>query len=199
MPRLASSTQTSLPNNSKISGPPKVVPDLASMIGLLLGELGAAEQMISAVQRGDADAAEVVLSRSLRRQPMSLLLSTAVDRNFEWTLFHLIGKPTDEEWLGLGAIVELLCPPTDEAATVAAVTRCLTVTKAREVNETDTEMMLGVFIDELRVFPRDVVITAFRKWAMREKWWPSLAEIIDDCQRMARWRFSLHRIVGERA
>jgi hypothetical protein len=128
---------------------------------------------------------------------MSLLLSAAVDSDYEWIRFHLIGQPSADEWAAIGEIVEWICRPATPESVVAAATRCLTVTKAHAHDQTDIQAMLGIFADELQRFPEDVVVSAFRKFARREKFWPSFAEILDDCQRMARWRYSLRTIFAE--
>jgi hypothetical protein len=128
---------------------------------------------------------------------MSLLFTVAMDANYEWTRFHLIGQPSDDEWAAIDEIVEHICRPGTPEAAIVAATRCLTVTKAHAHDETDMQMLLGIFADELQHFPEDVVVSAFRKFAKREKFWPSLAEILDDCQRLSRWRYSLKAILTE--
>jgi hypothetical protein len=129
---------------------------------------------------------------------MSLLLSVVTDHNFEWVHFDLIGKPSDDEWAAIGQIVEWICRPATPESVIEAATRCLTMTKAHAHDQADIRAMLGIFADELQHFPEDVVVSAFRKYARREKFWPSLAEILDDCQRLNRWRYSLRSIFAER-
>ena len=49
----------------------------------------------------DADQVEVALAPWFRQEPMSLLLSAAVDSDYEWIRFHLIGQPSADEWAAI--------------------------------------------------------------------------------------------------
>lgn len=81
---------------------------------------------------------------------------------------------------------------------VQEVTRCLAVTVAREREQADLKAMLAVMAEELAEFPQDVLRAELRAWARREKWWPTLSELRDRCQRAMRVRKSL-RFHCERA
>jgi hypothetical protein len=96
----------------------------------------------------------------------------------------------------LKPLVDRINQPAGPKMVNGAAARCLSVTKSRATDGMDLRMMLAVFADELAQFPEDVVATAFRKWAQREKWWPSLAEIRDQCQRLNRVRASLRRLAA---
>jgi hypothetical protein len=114
-------------------------------------------------------------------------------RPIESASFDLIGY---EGTLPEGAhpIIERICKPAGRQVVMGAAGRCLNLTKARQQDGMDLRLMIEGFADELAEFPEDVVATAFRKWAQREKWWPSLAEIRDQCQRLNRVRRSLKRL-----
>jgi len=81
---------------------------------------------------------------------------------------------------------------------VQEVTRCLAVTVARERDQADLKAMLAVMAEELAEFPADVLRAELRSWARREKWWPTLAELRERCERAMRLRKSL-RLHCERA
>jgi hypothetical protein len=77
------------------------------------------------------------------------------------------------------------------AELVQEVTRCLAVTVARERDQADLKAMLAVMAEELAEFPADVLRAELSAWARREKWWPTLSELRDRCQRAMRLRRSL--------
>jgi pimeloyl-ACP methyl ester carboxylesterase len=66
---------------------------------------------------------------------------------------------------------------------MAELLRLAAVTKSRAESEEDQAFRFAAFRDELAEFPADVVRTALRKIARRETFFPSLAELVDQCQR----------------
>ena len=63
------------------------------------------------------------------------------------------------------------------------------LTASRQRDQTDLKLMIGALSEELTEFPPDVVRTALRKWAKSSKWWPTLAEIREECL----WRVERRR------
>lgn len=82
--------------------------------------------------------------------------------------------------------------PSRPSELAGPITRCLIVSKSRELAETDREAMVGILAEDLAEFPSDVVKTALRKWPRnlpQGKWWPTLAEIREECL----WRVDRRR------
>ena len=75
--------------------------------------------------------------------------------------------------------------PADVVKMVLA--RLVISTKSRAENGDDLKFRLAVYADELR-YPPDVVVEACEKWARTEKWFPSVAELIERCENLVRWR-----------
>jgi pimeloyl-ACP methyl ester carboxylesterase len=71
---------------------------------------------------------------------------------------------------------------------MAELLRLAAVTKSRAESEEDQAFRFAAFRDELAEFPEDVIRTALRKIARRETFFPSLAELRDQCQREFRHR-----------
>lgn len=71
---------------------------------------------------------------------------------------------------------------------MAELLRLAAVTKSRAESEEDQAFRFAAFREELTEFPEDVVRTALRKIGRRERFFPSLAELRDQCQREFRNR-----------
>ncbi len=83
--------------------------------------------------------------------------------------------------------------PAAHAELVQEITRCLMLTRAARQDRQDQTLRLAALTQELKAFPGDVVIAALRQWARKERWWPTLAELRDDCRQAMRVRRSLRR------
>lgn len=164
----------------------------SSSIGRQLSVLGAEgrETIQGAIRSRDSDQIESALYRSLKRELMSSLQSVA-GPDYELVGYNLIGPIDAVSLAALLRMAEEITKPGGEAIVIESAMRCLTVTKSREADALDLRAMIAIFADDLAEFPEDVVRTAFRKWARREKWWPSLSEIREECHRATRWRHSL--------
>ncbi len=79
---------------------------------------------------------------------------------------------------------------------MAELLRLAAVTKSRAESEEDQAFRFAAFRDELAEFPEDVVRTALRKIGRRETFFPSLAELRDQCQREFRHRKLLASAMG---
>jgi hypothetical protein len=80
-------------------------------------------------------------------------------------------------------LVEAAMQPAPAKSVAAELARLAAVTKSRADPEDDQTLRFAAFREELAEFPRDVITTALRKIARRETFFPSLAEIRDQCQR----------------
>jgi hypothetical protein len=94
------------------------------------------------------------------------------------------------------ALSRITTPAGPQFVTIEA-TRCLTATTSRPRDAADVRGLIAIFAAELADYPADVVATAFRSWARRERYWPALAEIVEACDRENRWRASLARALDD--
>lgn len=81
-----------------------------------------------------------------------------------------------EEALPILEAVNQPCPP-DIAAKAVGALKVRTV--ARKEQQDDLSLTVAVFTEDLMDYPPDVVIDACRRWASKEKWFPSWAELKD--------------------
>lgn len=81
------------------------------------------------------------------------------------------------------ALVAAAMQPAPARSVAAELARLAAVTKSRAETEDDQTLRFAAFRDELAEFPQDVISSALRKIARRETFFPSLAEIRDQCQR----------------
>lgn len=145
----------------------------------------------TAWQQEDPDQLERVLYQSLK--PYSRSLKPIVNASFDLVGYERIGKLDHATKALLLSMANKINEPATREIIARAAGRCLQVTKARETDGMDLRLMVEIFCDELVEFPPDVAVHAFRKHARQEKWWPSLSEIRDQCQRATRWRRSLKK------
>ena len=69
-----------------------------------------------------------------------------------------------------------------------ALARMRLGTIPRNQDADDAKGQRAVYVDALREFPEDVVVEACQRYARRDKWFPSVSEILDQCQHLVRWR-----------
>ncbi len=80
-----------------------------------------------------------------------------------------------------------------ELAEELSKTALATVTGKRGI---DVEGWMEVMVEELTEFPADVTREALQRWRRREKYLPTVAEIVDECQWLGRRRAALRRSFG---
>lgn len=102
----------------------------------------------------------------------------------------------DERLVTARGLVEQTLVPADHAVIAQELARLRAVTKARRVDEDEATLTFGVLREELAIFPPDVVRGALRKIARREVFFPTLAEMRDQCQREFRKRRMLAVALG---
>ena len=156
-----------------------------------------------AVLAQDSDLVAHRLQAWLRPFETSLRPSISEDGNpatdWEITGYRLVGPLPAKMLADLEPVMQRLTAPAGPQAVLAPALRCLTLTKSRERDGMDLRLFAAALAEELGEFPVDVVATAFRRWARRETWWPSLAEIREQCLREMRWRNSLKAARGKAA
>lgn len=141
------------------------------------------------------------LLRPLERSSLQPVLSDDGSPTTDWAVvgYRLTGPIPLAQLTALQTLVAEMLEPCGRETIGREALRCLTLTKSRERDAADLRLFAAALSDELAEFPADVVTTAFRKWARREKWWPSLSEIRDQCQFEMRWRRSLKIALDEAA
>jgi hypothetical protein len=78
--------------------------------------------------------------------------------------------------------------PAPRKAIAAELARLAALTKSRADAQDDQTLRFAAFGEELAEFPQDVIGAALRKIARRQTFFPSLAEVRDQCQREFRHR-----------
>ena len=73
------------------------------------------------------------------------------------------------------------------------LTKCLLVTKSRAKPDEDITLFVAAMTEELSAYPLDLVASSLREWSRKEKFWPSLAEILGPIKREMGWRMSLEK------
>lgn len=86
--------------------------------------------------------------------------------------------------------------PAEPAAVLKMLARLKISTSSRNRDGDDAKLERRVFADELRRYPLDVVDEACRRWARREQWWPSIAEIVGECDKLVNWRRVTREALG---
>lgn len=85
--------------------------------------------------------------------------------------------------------IEAACRPASPDVITAELARLRVATAGRVLSGVSMAAWLAVLGEELERYPADVVREACRRWARREKWTPSVAELVEECERlMARRR-----------
>lgn len=166
----------------------------SSSTGKQLSTIDAASLLAveQAWQERDSDRLESTLHRSLKPLRTSSLQSVT-DSDFNLLGYERIGPIDESTRLMLADVAARITEPSTGEHIAGCAARCLAMTKSRDPGGLDVRAMIAGFVDELGEFPPDAVATAFRKHARQEKWWPSLSEIRDQCQRATRWRRSLKK------
>lgn len=197
---LGRSASTPTPNlpSSATSGAASPAPAASRSTGQALSATTAGASIASALEGRDAEKADRALLALLRPLERSSL-APKLTSDFEVEGFRQTGAIPAAARQQLTAAVTAMIRPCGKSTAAKEALRCLSLTVSRERDGADLSLMAAALSDELSEFPADVVATAFRKWARREKWWPSLSEIRDECLRLSRVRWSLHKILRDAA
>jgi len=91
----------------------------------------------------------------------------------------------DRRWV---IALERLTAPSRGDRVAAEVTRLRSLTIKRKESETDLELSIGAFTEELCAYPFDIVRTVCRSWARNNKFFPALCEVISECEELMRPR-----------
>ena len=189
--QVVDSTQDTPPNSSATGGLPSRAERESNLTGLRRGGRGVATRPSGPPSVWQADR-EVEASLP---EPLKTLLQSRAkyDSDFDSLLRYEplppAKTPAGEAMLELARnALDAALVPAEPAAVLKMLARLKISTSSRNRDGDDAKLERRVFADELRHYPLDVVDEACRRCAMREQWWPSIAEIVGECDRLVNWR-----------
>lgn len=81
-----------------------------------------------------------------------------------------------------------MCAPADIKLVVRKLAELKAMTVSRARDEVDMELVGAAYGQRLAQYPADVVNAACDRWANREEFWPSWAELKGECDKLMRGR-----------
>lgn len=200
MQSAKASTRTSSPRPSETGGSQSLA-TTPNAIGTRHGAHGAVaklpDELVTALAAADPEETDDSLRALL---PLSVQHSlTCIERTWvdpEYGMdFEVIGyqlsKPVSEMAKAISRdLITAALKPATPPTIAQELARLRVMTKARDIGD-DLGLLFGALREELSIFAPDVVRASLRKIARREKFFPSLAEIRDQCQRASRYRWHL--------
>jgi hypothetical protein len=100
------------------------------------------------------------------------------------------------------AMLETIAPlfePCGAEKASSALARIRALCARRNETDGDVAMIAAAYVDELRRYPADVVISVCREWPRASKWWPAWRELQERLDRAMATRCALRRALSERA
>ena len=205
-PSTEASTPTRSLPPSETSGTPRPVPTPASSIGMQHGETGAGTNLPAALTKwlagsDPAETDENLLATCGQQLGQPLVLQTREifgpdGYDYEVTGYLLAWPIEGSRLQAAQQVILSTLQPAPPRLVVEELARLRRLTKSRAEDETDREATYVALAEELSEFPPDVVRGALRQIARRETFFPSLAELRDQCQRDFRKRRLIARAVG---
>ncbi len=114
--------------------------------------------------------------------------------------YEMLGWRLDDGWDEADGreslrLLEMLnaCATPEDCQNELARLKVLTV--ARNLSHDDLLAQIAIYAGELSQYPLDVVRDACRSWAKSEKWWPSWAELREQCDDRAMKRRGLLQVL----
>jgi hypothetical protein len=152
--------------------------------------------VVAQMASGDPEATDRLLLASLPQSVARSLTPSMATWNdpaygfdYEVTGYALAAPaPPDDDLDAARLLVATAMLPASARSVAGELARLAAVTKSRADTGEDQALRFAAFRDELGEFPIDVISSALRKIARREIFFPSLAEIRDQCQREFRHR-----------
>jgi len=204
MPNIVTSASSSVaspkpssPHNSVTTGSPSQVSVGLKPIGQLSTATGAAgpQTTLPALLASTNPAAtDTWIAASLPPSIASTLrpvTEETVDPVYGWSgelVRYEVPATSSPDWWQAREIVGAALVPADVQTIRVELARLRVSTKARDIPDGDLAMTLQVLAEECAEWPPDIVRAALRRWARREVWFPSLAELRDELQRVGRRR-----------
>lgn len=104
-------------------------------------------------------------------------------------------SPTHEMIAAAWATIAPWFEPLDPRETVKRLAEMRLLVRRRNEANDDLDAQTALYASRLRKYPADVVSHVLTKWADREEWWPSWAEMKAQCDRHAKRRMALRRVL----
>ena len=191
------------PSTSGTIGPPSRGAGGSSSTGRRRGATGAV------ARRNDQQVATALLAdirdpaRSLPQYVRSALSAVWGDAGSEhgWdgaVIEYEMTASLDEaaRWEAIDQAEAMLLPASEDLL-LAELARCRSLTASRNAGNDDLTLALSAWVAELERYPGDIVVAELRDWPRAHKFWPTLAEMVEELDRVARPRHlllaALHR------
>jgi hypothetical protein len=190
---ISASTPAIPPTGSEITGLPTPEPPASSSTGQQHGGTGVAVKPTESSVALTVRQKDRLLLASWPEPLRTSLISRAIyDSDFSGLIGYDPIEPRADEGRAmmaeaLAALDDLLVPASPDVV-YKALARVAISTCHRSEDGPDAKFQRAIYAQELREFPADVVVEACRNWSRREKWWPAVAEILAECQKLVRWR-----------
>ena len=196
------STPTRSPKSSETTGTPRqdLVP--SSSTGTQRGASGALA-LQKQMARNDPEATDTILQARLEQLLGQHFVSRErekVDPVYGWDS-ELIGyslrQPVSASAMAAArALASAALEPMPQPEIVKELLKLKRLTKSRAEPEADLEAIFVAFAEELADYPPDVIRCALRQIARHETFFPSLNEIIAECQPLTHKRRCIARALG---
>lgn len=115
-----------------------------------------------------------------------LVIKTKVDKDFNPIGYALTVKcDVPESWLN--ALKHFTRPARGDVVAME-VTRLRSVTAKRKESDLNHELTIAAITEELAVYPEDIVRTVCRERGRKSQFFPTLKELIDQCEELFLFR-----------
>lgn len=205
-PDSQTTTSTTSPAISSITGSLQAVETQSNSTGRRRGEIASAKSVSVAAtdpHQRDKSAEEWLRSR-LSWQP-NMRLVRFPDDGHGWDGCAVPRPPAEwttqarEEWDDARRQILRICEPCGESVVLAELAKLRVTMAHRNGSDIDQRALFAVMAEDLAEFPADVVRAACTGWRRREKWFPTPAELIDECQRLSRRRYAMRAALAKGA
>lgn len=79
--------------------------------------------------------------------------------------------------------IERLCAPADLKLVASSLAKLKALTASRAKTGEDMSLTALAYTEELAAYPADVVVAACKAWQSANTWWPSWAELKNECDK----------------
>jgi hypothetical protein len=96
------------------------------------------------------------------------------------------------------AVVQADLLPCDDVTIAAELLRLRLTTQSKDIGDIASDVLVAIFTDICREYPKDVVVDAMRTWSRSEVFWPAEARIRKLLDERVRRRRSLLSVLETR-
>jgi hypothetical protein len=147
-----------------------------NQIGQQLGEIGSGgnQNLIQTPQEVQRDL-QTLLPQSVQQS-----LCSQVNRDYEVTKYIMTQEVPERDYQKAVALLEASLEPLPPDLIKLELTRMKVKTAARNMTTEEITLQFTIYMDELRLFPADVVVHVLQNWPDRSKWWPTWYDLNDE-------------------